>query len=309
MKQNRLGSLLLVVMSGCTTVAPGHMGLMFSPISGLQKEKLGPGLYFTGIFSHIEDFDITYSTRREDIETTSSEGLHMSLKVAVSFRPVITDLYDLDADIGLNYYDEVIGPEFRSAARGVFAHHPYQELLKKNEQVYLLWIYKEQKKELGWMMKKRKIGTAERMSAEIRPSAESARILRRILMRRRMTSVRFCRISVRLPPEPETIETEVMKTLAALLGKLKQSKEDSGTLLDRTTVFLGSNLGDASSHSTKNLPVLVAGGGFHHGQHLAFDTQHNYPLPNLFVSMLQRMGLETDKFASATGTMRGLEMA
>ena len=45
------------------------------------------------------------------------------------------------------------------------------------------------------------------------------------------------------------------------------------------------------------------------GQHLAFDAKQNHPLPNLFVSMLQRMGLETDKFASSTGTMRGLEAA
>jgi hypothetical protein len=51
------------------------------------------------------------------------------------------------------------------------------------------------------------------------------------------------------------VEMEVMKTLAGLLAKLKQSKEEGETLLDRTTVFLGSNLGDASSHSTKNLPT------------------------------------------------------
>ena len=57
-----------------------------------------------------------------------------------------------------------------------------------------------------------------------------------------------------------------------------------------------------------NLPTLFAGGGFLHGQHLGFDRAQNYPLPNLFVSMLQRMGLEEGKFASSTGTMRGLEM-
>ena len=54
--------------------------------------------------------------------------------------------------------------------------------------------------------------------------------------------------------------------------------------------------------------MLLAGGGFRHGQHLAFDTTNNYPLPNLFVSMLQRLGIESDQFASSTGTMRGLEM-
>jgi hypothetical protein len=73
-------------------------------------------------------------------------------------------------------------------------------------------------------------------------------------------------------------------------------------------VYFGSNMGDANKHVTTNVPVIFAGGGFRHGQHLAFDTEKNYPLPNLFVSMLQRMGIESDRFATATGTMRGLEM-
>ncbi len=73
-------------------------------------------------------------------------------------------------------------------------------------------------------------------------------------------------------------------------------------------VLYGTNLGDANAHVTANLPVPLAGGGFKHGQHLAFNRQHNYPLPNLFVSMLQRMGLETDQFASRAGMMTGLAM-
>jgi BMFP domain-containing protein YqiC len=100
-----------------------------------------------------------------------------------------------------------------------------------------------------------------------------------------------------------------MKLLAKLFNDLKAVKEDGDTLLDRTMIVYGSNLGNANTHVTTNLPVIFAGGGFKHGQHLAFDKEHNYPLPNLFVSMLQRMGLETDKFATSTGTMRGLEAA
>jgi hypothetical protein len=100
-----------------------------------------------------------------------------------------------------------------------------------------------------------------------------------------------------------------MKLLAKLFDDLKAVDEGGEPLLDRTMILYGSNLGDANSHSTVNLPTLFAGGGFRHGQHLAFDTAQNYPLPNLFVSMLQRMGLEEDRFASSTGTMRGLEMA
>lgn len=100
-----------------------------------------------------------------------------------------------------------------------------------------------------------------------------------------------------------------MRLLGELFTRLKSTAEDDQTLLDRTMVVYGSNLGNAHTHVTTNLPVLLAGGGFRHGQHLAFDTTNNYPLPNLFVSMLQRMGLEYEQFASSTGTMRGLEPA
>ena len=101
------------------------------------------------------------------------------------------------------------------------------------------------------------------------------------------------------------VEVETMKTLRDLLAKLKQTKEEGANLLDRTMVFLGSNLGDGSSHSVKNLPVLLAGGGFRHGQHLHFDPQNPPPLCNLYVSMLQRLGIEADKFSSSTGTLTG----
>lgn len=103
------------------------------------------------------------------------------------------------------------------------------------------------------------------------------------------------------------VEVETMKTLRDLLARLKQSKEGNSTLLDLTTVFLGSNLGDGSSHSTQNLPVLLAGGGFQHGQHLPFDPKNPPPLCNLYVTMLQRLGIEADKFGSSTGTLTGLE--
>ncbi len=78
----------------------------------------------------------------------------------------------------------------------------------------------------------------------------------------------------------------------------------------RTPVLPGSNPGDASSHSTKNLPVFPAGGGFKHGQqHLHFDPQNPPPLCHLYVSMLQRLWIETDHFGTSNGTLPGLAMA
>ena len=96
--------------------------------------------------------------------------------------------------------------------------------------------------------------------------------------------------------------------LAGFLKTLTETKEQGDMLLDRTMVLYGTCMGSANSHSNTNLPVLLAGGGFKHGQHLVFDKENNYPLTNLFVSMLQRLGIEAREFSTGKGTMRGLEM-
>ena len=101
----------------------------------------------------------------------------------------------------------------------------------------------------------------------------------------------------------EAIDHWHMRLLAELLGKLKAS-----SLLDQTMVLYGSNFGDANKHTTTDMPVIFAGGGFQHGQHLAFPGDRNYPLPNLFLSIIERMGVEARRFASATSTFRGLQM-
>ena len=105
------------------------------------------------------------------------------------------------------------------------------------------------------------------------------------------------------------VELGVMNLTQELLTKLKKTQEEGDTLLDRTMVFFSSNLGSAASHSTKDLPIILAGGGFKHGQHLAFDPKNCPPLSNLYVTMLQRLGIEADKFGSSTGTLTGLETA
>ena len=93
---------------------------------------------------------------------------------------------------------------------------------------------------------------------------------------------------------------------ANFLRKLKTAKEGDKSLLDDTQVLLTSNLGNASSHDNRNLPVLFAGGGYRHGQHLAFDQTDNYPLPNLYLGALQRAGLPLETFSTSKETMDGL---
>lgn len=109
--------------------------------------------------------------------------------------------------------------------------------------------------------------------------------------------------------ELRVIELQQMQLFGELLAKLKSTREEEGTLLDNTIVLFGSNLGNASSHDNKNLPILVAGGGFRHGQHLAFDPHKHPPLCNLYVQFLQRLGADVTAFGSSNGTISGFELA
>jgi hypothetical protein len=102
------------------------------------------------------------------------------------------------------------------------------------------------------------------------------------------------------------IEKLKVTALRDFLASLRDTKEGGGSLLDSTQVLIGSNLGDASGHGTTNLPILLAGGGYKHGQHIVGDVHRNTPLGKLFVNMLQRFGVETDTFGSGSGTIAGL---
>jgi hypothetical protein len=109
------------------------------------------------------------------------------------------------------------------------------------------------------------------------------------------------------------IETYQMEQFARFLEKLRSIREPSsdGTLLDQTMVLLGSGMGNANSHTNTDLPILLAGGGFRHGEHRAYpqEARRRVPLCNLYVSMLQRFGVEADRFSAGTGTLTGLEIA
>jgi hypothetical protein len=108
--------------------------------------------------------------------------------------------------------------------------------------------------------------------------------------------------------ELRKIEEAQLLALRDFLTSLREVNERGETLLDRTSVLYGTCMGNANGHSNSNWPILLAGGGFKHGQHLAFDKTRNEPLANLFVSLLQRMGVETSEFSSGRSTLRGLEL-
>ncbi len=110
--------------------------------------------------------------------------------------------------------------------------------------------------------------------------------------------------------ELKIIEEAEFVAFNEFLTKLRSIEENGRTLLDRTSVLFGSNLGNASAHDWHNLPIIVAGGGYKHGGYVAHDTSNNTPLANLYVELAQGMGVEIDQFGSSTASgVKGLEPA
>jgi hypothetical protein len=102
--------------------------------------------------------------------------------------------------------------------------------------------------------------------------------------------------------ELKVIEIAEFRAFAEFLSKLKAVEENGRSLLDSTAVMFGSNLGNASAHSTVNIPLVLAGGGYRHGRHIAVDRE-KHVFSNLFVSLAQRMGVETGQFGFSTGVL------
>ncbi|HIL69677.1 MAG TPA: DUF1552 domain-containing protein [Verrucomicrobia bacterium] len=107
------------------------------------------------------------------------------------------------------------------------------------------------------------------------------------------------------------IELYQVQQFARFLEKLRSIQEPgtNDTLLDSTMTLFGSGMGNANSHTNTDLPIILAGGGFRHGEHKQYprETRKRVPLCNLFASMLQQFGVETDRFGASSGTLNGLD--
>jgi len=96
------------------------------------------------------------------------------------------------------------------------------------------------------------------------------------------------------------LERDVLTEWGRFVGGLKEAPDGGGRLLDRTISVVGAGMGNASSHDSTNLPILVAGGRFKHGSHLAHDPKSPPPVCNLWVQVLHELGVEVPKFGSST---------
>ncbi len=102
------------------------------------------------------------------------------------------------------------------------------------------------------------------------------------------------------------IESFYIEQLARFLTSLQETLDsEDRSLLDSTIVLFGSGMGNASTHSSRNLPIILAGGGLNHGSHHRFPRTgfDGRPLADLFVTILQSLGVQKERFASSTGNL------
>ena len=103
-----------------------------------------------------------------------------------------------------------------------------------------------------------------------------------------------------------SLETYQMECFAKFLDQLKASKSPNGaSLLDDTTILFGSGMGNGNAHTNYDLPILMAGRGYQTGSHRVMPAPKNkrVPLSNLYLSILNQLGVEDDSFAHSTGTL------
>jgi Protein of unknown function (DUF1552) len=100
-----------------------------------------------------------------------------------------------------------------------------------------------------------------------------------------------------------TLETYQIEHFGKFLTRLSKMEDGERSLLDSTAVVFGSGIGDANSHKNSDLPIVLAGGGYRHGEFkkVASSGPNKVPLCNLFVDIAQRMGVEAESFGTSTG--------
>jgi hypothetical protein len=105
----------------------------------------------------------------------------------------------------------------------------------------------------------------------------------------------------------QKIDQHHVEMFSQFLGKLKGAKEGDGTLLDHSMVVYGSSISDGNRHEHLNLPTILAGGGggkIHGGRHVRF--KKGTPMTNLFLTMLDNVGVQPERIGDSTGKVEHL---
>ncbi len=138
----------LGLLAGCTTIGSGHQGIEWTPSHGTMERPLYEGFHIISLFSRIYDYDLREQERHERLEVLANNGLAISLDTSVQFQPVAAELYQLQTEIGPNFYDVVVEPVLRSGARKVVGRYSPEEIYSTKREEVEREIFKEVQRKL-----------------------------------------------------------------------------------------------------------------------------------------------------------------
>lgn len=128
---------ILLVMYGCgRTVDPGKRGLRWSPLTGgLMKEPLRDGFYLRAPWNDVFEYDVRYQSFTEKIDALTADDLSVTLHAAITMRPIAEEVYFLVQEVGQNWYQQLVRPQFLSAVRGVVAQYTMITLPERSSEI------------------------------------------------------------------------------------------------------------------------------------------------------------------------------
>lgn len=124
----------VLVLSSCTMVKPGYIGVLNRPLGkGLSTEKMyHDGIYPRGVFTNLIQYDIRLRSYQEKIDILTSDALHTTIALSVTIQPTKEELPELILEVGENYYENIVKPNFFSVTRGIMAKYNYEEISTKS---------------------------------------------------------------------------------------------------------------------------------------------------------------------------------
>jgi len=131
-----LGVLIGALATSCaTSVPPGSVGMFNYAGSGIDSHVLKEGLYWHLPWNSILLYPVQWDEREERMHVLTADDVHLEMQLGVAMRPNVKELYALQEDLGVRYYDTIVQSAFFTATRTVFAHYNMVDIPENSEKI------------------------------------------------------------------------------------------------------------------------------------------------------------------------------
>jgi regulator of protease activity HflC (stomatin/prohibitin superfamily) len=127
---------MFLLLVGCVSSVPeGKVGLFVYASEGLDRHALKEGVYWHLPWNHIILFPSQWNEYEEKMHVLTQDDVHLDVQGGIGIRPVIAELYQLQQDLGIRYYDTIVQSAFFTATRTVFAHYNMVDIPENSEKI------------------------------------------------------------------------------------------------------------------------------------------------------------------------------